>query len=152
MKYAWVENNRIRDIAPGNPAELYHPDIAKYYDTEVPDDAENGDDWVGGKLVKPEPPVPVDPPPEPVPTSEPIPVIGPIAFQMLFKVDELVAIDAAKETNAAIRIFWKLLDDPRTDYVDRNLEPIQSMLRGLESDGLIGTGRAEEILHGQVSK
>ena len=128
MKYAWVENNRIRDIAPGNPAELYHPDIAKYYDTEVPDDAENGDDWVGGKLVKPEPPVPVDPPPEPVPTSEPIPVIGPIAFQMLFKVDELAAIDAAKETNAAIRIFWKLLDDPRTDYVDRNLEPIQSML------------------------
>lgn len=81
-----------------------------------------------------------------------IPLIGPIAFQMLFKVDELVAIDAAKETNAAIRIFWKLLDDPRTDYVDRNLEPIQSVLQSLEADGLIGAGRAQEIIHGEVAK
>ena len=81
-----------------------------------------------------------------------IPLIGPIAFQMLFKVDELVAIDAAKDTNVAIRIFWKLLDDPRTDFVDRNLEPVQTMLRNLEADGLIGPGRAEEILRGSVSK
>ena len=81
-----------------------------------------------------------------------IPLIGPIAFQMLFKVDELVAIDAAKETNPAIRIFWKMLDDPRTDFVDRNLEPVQTMLRNLEAEGLIGAGRAEEILHGSVSK
>ena len=71
---------------------------------------------------------------------------------MLFKVDELVALDAAKETNAAIRIFWKLLDDPRTDYVDRNLESIQSMLQSLEAGGLIGPGRAQEILHGGVAK
>ena len=84
--------------------------------------------------------------------SQSIPLIGPIAFQMLFKVDELVAIDAAKETNAAIRIFWKLLDDPRTDYVDRNLESIQFMLQSLETDGLIGAGRAEEIIHGEVVK
>jgi hypothetical protein len=149
MKFAWIENDRIRDVAPGNPAELYHPDIAKFYDTEVPDDAANGDGWVNGQLVKPEPPAPVEPP---APTQPTIPLIGPIAFQMLFKVDELVAIDAAKETNAAIRIFWKLLDDPRTDFVDRNLEPVQTMLRNLEAEGLIGAGRAEEILHGSVSK
>lgn len=80
------------------------------------------------------------------------PKIGPIAFQMLFKVEELVAIDAAKEANPAIRIFWKLLDDPRTDFVDLNLEPVQTMLRNLEAEGLIGAGRAEEILHGSVSK
>lgn len=89
---------------------------------------------------------------EPQPPAQWIPLIGPIAFQMLFKVDELVAIDAVKETNAAIRIFWKLLDDPRTDYVDRNLEPIQSMLQSLEAGGLIGPGRAQEILHGEVAK
>lgn len=80
-----------------------------------------------------------------------VPLIGPIAFQMLFKVEELVAIDAAKETNAAIRIFLKLLDDPRTDFVDRNLESVQTMLRNLEAGGLIGPGRAEEILHGSVA-
>lgn len=81
-----------------------------------------------------------------------IPLIGPIAFQMLFTVEELVAIDAAKAADAAIRIFWKLLDDPRTDYVDRNLGPIKDMLRSLEAGGLIGLGRAEEILTGQVMK
>ena len=80
-----------------------------------------------------------------------IPLIGPIAFQMLFKVDELVAIDAAKDANPAIRIFWKLLDDPRTDFVDRNLELVQTMLRNLEAEGLLATGRAEEIIHGDAA-
>lgn len=63
MKYAWIENDRIRDIAHGNPAELYHPDVAKFYDTQVPDDAVNGDGWVKGQLVKPEPAPPALPAP-----------------------------------------------------------------------------------------
>lgn len=63
MKYAWIENNRIRDIAPGNPAECYHADVAQFYNTEVPDDAANGDGWVNGQLVKPEPAPPVPPAP-----------------------------------------------------------------------------------------
>lgn len=57
MRKAWIENERIRDIAPGNPEELYHPDVAVFYDTDVPEDACNGDGWVDGVLVKPEPPV-----------------------------------------------------------------------------------------------
>lgn len=80
------------------------------------------------------------------------PKIGPIAFQMLFKVEELVAIDAAKDSNPAVRIFWKLLDDPRTDFVDRSLEPIKAMLQSFEQAGLIGAGRAQEILTGEVAK
>jgi hypothetical protein len=63
MKYAWIENNCIRDIAPGNPVEFYHPDVAKFYDTQVPDDAANGDGWVNGQLVKPEPAPPAPPAP-----------------------------------------------------------------------------------------
>ena len=55
MKYAWIENDKIRDVAHSNPAEIYHPDVAKFYDTQVPDDAVNGDGWVNGALVKPEP-------------------------------------------------------------------------------------------------
>lgn len=58
MRKAWVENERIRDIAPGNPTDWYHPDVAVFYDTEVPDEAENGDWWANGKLIKPEPYVP----------------------------------------------------------------------------------------------
>jgi len=53
MKYAWIENGKIRDIAHSNPAEIYHPDVAAYYTTQVPDNAVNGDGWVNGALVKP---------------------------------------------------------------------------------------------------
>lgn len=63
MKYAWIENEKIRDICQGgDPSECYHPDVAKFYDTLVPDDAVNGDGWVNNQLIKP-PPVVVVPPP-----------------------------------------------------------------------------------------
>ena len=59
MKYAWIEDNKVRDICQGGePSEHYHPNVAKFYDTQVPDDAVNGDGWVNGALVKPEPPAP----------------------------------------------------------------------------------------------
>jgi hypothetical protein len=59
MKYAWIEDNRIRDICQGgDPSACYHPDVAVFYDTEVPDDAVNGDGWVDGVLVKPVVPEP----------------------------------------------------------------------------------------------
>lgn len=57
MRKAWIENDRIRDIAHSEPTEIYHPDVAVFYDTEVPDDAVNGDGWVDGILVKPVPEV-----------------------------------------------------------------------------------------------
>jgi hypothetical protein len=55
MKYAWIENNKVRDVAHDDPLKIYHPDVAVFYTTEVPDDAVNGDGWVNGQLVKPEP-------------------------------------------------------------------------------------------------
>jgi hypothetical protein len=61
---AWIENEKIRDIAHSAPFEIYHPDVAKLYDTEVPADATNGDGWVNGKLIK-------QVIPEPVPASIP---------------------------------------------------------------------------------
>lgn len=63
MKFAWIENGKIRDVAHSNPNDIYHPDVAKFYDTQVPDDAANGDGWVNGQLVKPEPPPPAPPAP-----------------------------------------------------------------------------------------
>lgn len=55
MKYAWIEDDRIRDICPGDPATSYTPDIALHYGAQVPDNAENGDGWNGAMLVKPVP-------------------------------------------------------------------------------------------------
>lgn len=63
MKYAWIENGVVRDVAHDEPSKIYHPDIAVFYDTQVPDDAVNGDGWVDGQLVKPEPPPPAAPAP-----------------------------------------------------------------------------------------
>jgi hypothetical protein len=55
MKKAWIENGKVRDVAYNNPADIFHPDVAVLYDTDVPDNAEHGDGWVNGVLVKPEP-------------------------------------------------------------------------------------------------
>jgi hypothetical protein len=59
MKFAWIENGRIKDIAPGNPAEFYHPIVAAYYNTEVPEEASANDYFENGvwtKYVAPPPP------------------------------------------------------------------------------------------------
>jgi len=54
MKYAWIEDNKIRDICQGgDPEKHYHPDVAALYVTQVPDDAKNGDGWVNGQVIKP---------------------------------------------------------------------------------------------------
>jgi len=54
MKYAWIEDNKVRDICQGGePTEHYHPDVAALYTTQVSDDAVNGDGWVDGQLIKP---------------------------------------------------------------------------------------------------
>lgn len=64
MKYAWIQDNKVRDICQGGePSEHYHPDVAAHYTTQVPDEAVNGDGWVNGALVKPVIP---EPTPEPV--------------------------------------------------------------------------------------
>jgi len=62
MKYAWIENGKVRDVAHDDPLKIYHPDVAVFYTTEVPDDAVNGDGWVNGQLVKPEPAPPAPAP------------------------------------------------------------------------------------------
>jgi len=63
MKYAWIQDEKIRDICQGgNPEDCYTPNVAAYYDTLVPDEAQNGDWYVNGQWI-PAPP----PPPPPVP-------------------------------------------------------------------------------------
>lgn len=65
MKFAWIENDKVRDVAHDEPSKIYHPDVAAFYNTEVPLHAENGDGWVNGQLIKPEP----APTPEPAPRT-----------------------------------------------------------------------------------
>lgn len=53
MLWAWMEGDKIREIAQGDPATTYTPDIAKNFNVQVPDDAAAGDTWDGKELVKP---------------------------------------------------------------------------------------------------
>lgn len=64
MKYAWIEDGRIRDMTPTDPFNWHHPDVAKFYDTQVSDEAENGDFWDAPGVLRKQPkPVPPPPPP-----------------------------------------------------------------------------------------
>ena len=58
MKYAWIENNKIRDIVGVNPFTIFHADVAKNYSTEVEDNVENNAELVDGVWVNPITPEP----------------------------------------------------------------------------------------------
>lgn len=145
MRKAWIENDRIRDICPGDPAELYHLDIAAFYDTDVPDDAANGDGWVNGQLVKPEPPAPVEPP-EQVATP---PKVSPVEFKLLFTSAERVAIKAARASDPVVDDFYDIIEDPRLTHVDLGLQSTKDALGYMASRGLLTAERVEEILSGK---
>jgi hypothetical protein len=57
MPKAWIEREAIRDICNwGDPFEFFHPDVAKLYDTDVPDTAEKGMIQIDGAWGFPAPP------------------------------------------------------------------------------------------------
>ena len=53
MKYAWVENNVVLDIAPGEPSLYYTPEIAAKYSTVVDDSVTANAQLVNGAWVSP---------------------------------------------------------------------------------------------------
>ena len=146
MSKAWIENAVIRDIAPGNPSDLYHPEIAKFYDTDVPDEAANGDGWVNGQLVKPPIPEPV----EPTPAEPTFAKVSPVEFKLLFTSAERVAIKAARATDPVIDDFYDIVEDPRLTHVNLALTSVQQALAYMEHKGLLAEGRAAEIITGNI--
>jgi len=144
MKKAWVENNRIRDIAAGNPADLFHPDIAALYDTDVPDTAVNGAELVDGEWVNPAPAEP--PAPAPVPAAAP--KVSPVEFKLLFTVLERVAIKAS--TDPIVQDFFSIVEDTRLTHVDLGLQSTKDAIGYLQSKGLLTGERAAAILTGTL--
>jgi hypothetical protein len=146
MKKAWIENGVIRDICAGDPNELYHPEIAVLYSTDVPDEAENGDGWVGGALVK-------RPAPEPAtePISQPVqrPIVSPVEFKLLFTPQERVAIKSERAGDPVIDDFMTIIDDPRLTHVDMNLKSTQDALGYLVDKGILTEDRKAQILEGK---
>lgn len=144
MKYAWIENGQIRDIAHGDPAEIFHPDVAAHYTALVPDDAENCDAWDGETLTKPAAPGSVAPA-APIP-----PKVSPVEYKLLFTVQERIAIAQAKATDLVLQDLYSILDDPRLTEVDLALASTQAALDYLTAKGLIADDRKAEILTGEL--
>lgn len=145
MKQAWIEDEVIRDLISGDPAELFHPDVAVLYGTTVPENAERGDGWVKGKLVKAPTPEPV----EPAPVEPSYPKVSPIEFKLLFTAQERVAMKVARENDPMLDDFFSIVDDPRLTFVDLGLASTQGALMYLTSLTLLAPGRMEEILTGE---
>ena len=144
MKKAWIENAVIRDVAQGNPGELFHPDIAAFFDTDVPDDAANGDGWVNGELIKPE--LVIAPPPETPPALSP--KVSPIEFMLLFTSPERVAIKALRQTDPIVDDFLDIIEDPRLTFVDLGLGSTVSAIDYMIYAGLVAPERKAAILTG----
>lgn len=141
MKKAWIENGKIRDIANGNPDDLFHPDIAVHYDTDIEDLTEVGAELVNGKWVNPIPSVIIE-------AAVILPLLSPVEFKLLFTGEERVAIKASSDL--LVQDFFELLNDliadPRMPHVDRNLASVSDAVKYLEFIKLIAVGRAAEIL------
>jgi len=144
MKKAWIENAVIRDVAQGNPGELFHPDIAAFFDTDVPDEAANGDGWVNGELIKPE--LVIAPPPE-IPHAL-SPKVSPVEFMLLFTSPERVAIKALRQTDPIIDDLLDIIEDPRLTFVDLGLGSTVSAIDYMIYVGVVAAERKAEILTG----
>jgi hypothetical protein len=141
MKHAWIENNTVRDIANGNPAELFHPDIAAKYDTQVPDDIIAGATLVDGAWVNPAPVAPVEPT-----TPETPKTVGPIEFKLLFTSGERIAIKTS--TDPIVQDFYEITSDPRLAHVDLGLKSTKDAIAYLASINILTQDRADAILTG----
>lgn len=145
---AWIENNRVRDIAPGNPADHYHPDIAAHYDTEVPEGTQNGAEYLDGAWVNPTPPEPQEPPPAALEPRH----ITRLAFLSRFSDAEAIAIDLASQgatqQAAAMRRYQSKIN--AATYVDLDRADTRAGVQALELMGLISAGRGEVILDAAV--
>jgi hypothetical protein len=155
MKYAWIENDAIRDICHGTPTECYTPDIAAHYATEVPDEARNGwvkdgDTWIAPPQPEPQPePGPEPPQPEKV-YPKVYPKVSPVEFKLLFNSAERMAIKAARLTNPILEDAYEILEDIRLKEVDLGIKSNQDLIAYMVTLSLITQERAEQVLNGEA--
>lgn len=153
---AWIENGAVREVAPGNPDELYHPDVARHFDTEVPPGTLPGAQLIQGQWVNPLPPEPVQAPPAP-PAPPPVPPVRHItqlAFLSRFTDAEAIAIDLASQgatvQAASMRRYQAKVN--AASYIDLDRADTRAGVQALESAGLLSAGRALAILDAAVQE
>ena len=53
MKYAWIEDDIVRDVCPGHPDEYYTPQVAQFYNTQIPEGIQMGAKLINGTWTNP---------------------------------------------------------------------------------------------------
>ena len=150
-KQARIVDDVAVDVVTGDPAEMFHPDIAAQFDS-VSDNVETGwrrdpqtGLWSAPEAAQEQPEL-----------ATAYPKVGPIAFKLLFSAPERIKAKQLRSTDDFLEDFWGLLDDPRTDVVDLGLGSMQAAVEytltavkaaGVELDI---PARKAEILAGQV--
>jgi hypothetical protein len=131
MRYAMVHGNEIAEVINYSPVGRYTAEVAAMF-VEIPDKDE---DIVG--LVYPEIVLPA-------PVQEVKPPLSVLDFRNRFTQAEKIAIYTAAKSVVAIQV-W--IDD-LASAKDVNVTHTQTIegINALESAGLIGAGRAAEIL------
>lgn len=140
MKFAHVVNDIIHDIAPGVPALLYHPDVAKLFTTKVPDNANKGDTFKDGVLTKA---VPIEAPVINLPV-----MVTPPHFKNLFTLTEQVKIKKLRATDELLDAFFTNLEDPRLQALDLNSNTTKEVIAALQSTdpAVLTAERAQAVL------
>ena len=142
MKKAWIDNtNTVIDAVSGDPAKLFHPDVAKHYTADVPDDIVPGAHLVQGTWTNP-PAIPgtgdqVEPE---APTP---PTVGPNEFYFLWTMQEQIAIEDLRQADPVVKLFMRRLDDPRTTEVVLADPAVQAAIRHTVEQ-LVAVGVVEE--------
>jgi hypothetical protein len=143
IKQARIVDDVAVDVVTGDPAEMFHPDIASQFEV-IPDEIENGwwRDPTTGEWSAPEPA-------EEQPATAPdAPKVSPVEFKLLFSPQERVAIKAARGTDPVIADFFDIVEDPRLTFVDFGLQSTKDAIAYLASKDLLTEARAAEVLSG----
>lgn len=142
MTFAWIENNTVRDVCEGVPQDLFTPEVAALYSTEVPAGTKLGYVLINGNWA-----APPAPPPAPEPAIV-LPKVSPVEFLLLFTSQERVAIRAARQTDPVLDDFFGIVEDPRLTFVNLALPSVQDALQYLAANKFITGARLKEIRKG----
>jgi hypothetical protein len=139
MKKALViDGVAVNVVASSDLEQSFHPDVAAKF-ADVSDEVEEGWRLVGNTWQSP-------------PAAEgpvaPNPVVDVPTFFMLLTADERVAFRAS--TDAKVKDWLTILDDPRTQAVNLGLPPVKASLNYMTTltPPLLTTARVAQILTG----
>lgn len=142
-RYAWVENDVVRDYTDHDPSTTYHPDVAQFYSVVIPSNVERGWSRAGGTWTAPPEPSAPEPQPEPPPAPA-WTTLMPAQFVGLFTFQEEADLTASEDP--VVQVFMRRVYMPALTQVER-----AKVLPGLDylvANGFIAAERREQILAG----